>query len=122
MYMLQTNITDASKHFCDIERHPGKALTSMYRNCAAAFANGTFGAAFVSSDGTWLGEPMAVLRATAGGKPVSALLRLSNPHYDAANNILTLGVRNNSVSLPMHLLPLFCSMASCNCDMSSMPV
>ena len=64
----------------------------MYCNCAAAFANGTFGAAFVSSDGTWLGEPMAVLRATSGGKPVSALLRLSNPHYDAANNILSLGV------------------------------
>ena len=29
----------------------------------------------------------------SGGKPVSALLRLSNPHYDAANSILTLEVR-----------------------------
>ena len=79
--------------------------------CAAAFANGTFGAAFVSSDGTWLSDPMAVLRAIAGGKPVSALLRLSNPHYDAANNILTLGVRYISGSLIIHLLPLFCSIA-----------
>lgn len=75
-------------------------------NCAAAFANGTFGAAFVSSDGTWLSDPMAVLRATSGGKPVSALLRLSNPHYDAANNILTLGVRNSSGSLITLLLPV----------------
>ena len=61
--------------------------------CAAAFTNGTFGAAFVSSDGTWLDDPVAVLRATSGGKPMSALLRLSNPRYDAANSILTLEAR-----------------------------
>ncbi|KAK9832076.1 hypothetical protein WJX81_004624 [Elliptochloris bilobata] len=58
---------------------------------APEFSNGSTQGAFVSADGTWLSEPVAVMRSTSGGKPMSALLRLSNPSYDAANNILTFG-------------------------------
>ncbi len=41
----------------------------------------------------WLNDPMAVVHATLGDKPVSALLRLSAPSYDSAGNVLTFKVR-----------------------------
>ncbi len=60
---------------------------------AAEFANASAKAPFVTADGMWLNDPVAVVRATSGDKPVSALLRLSAPSYDSASNVLTFKVR-----------------------------
>ena len=41
---------------------------------------------------------MAVLKATSGGRAVSALVSLADPHYDAASQALTFKVRGPSVN------------------------
>ncbi len=47
----------------------------------------------MTADGMWLSDPVAIVHATLGDKPVSALLRLSAPSYDSAGNVLTFKVR-----------------------------
>ena len=64
---------------------------------AADFADGRPGAYFVSATGSWLDNPMAVLKATSGGRAVSALVSLAAPNYDAASQTLTFKVRGPSV-------------------------
>ena len=64
---------------------------------AADFADDRPGAYFVSATGRWLDSPVAVLKATSGGRAVSALVSLAEPHYDAASQTLTFKVRGPSV-------------------------
>ncbi|KAK9821968.1 hypothetical protein WJX81_006985 [Elliptochloris bilobata] len=54
-----------------------------------AFANSSAGALFVLPSGEWLGKPVGVLHAAAGGNATSALLQLSAPHYMPATRTLT---------------------------------
>ena len=52
------------------------------------------GGKFVSAAGTWLDNPITVLRATDGtGNQTSALLKLSAPHFNATQRTLTFRVR-----------------------------
>ena len=67
------------------------------QNRAADFADGRPGAYFVSATGRWLDSPVAVLKATSGGRAVSALVSLAEPHYDTASQTLTFKVRGPSV-------------------------
>lgn len=64
---------------------------------AADFADDRPGAYFVSATGRWLDSPVAVLKATSGGRAVSALVSLAEPHYDAASQTLTFNVRAPSL-------------------------
>ena len=57
---------------------------------AAAFTNTTAGSMFVSRNGRWLSDPVVVLHANG----TAALLQLSNPVYDAANNTVTFQVNS----------------------------
>ena len=60
---------------------------------AAEFANAFVGGKFVTTDGSWLNKPTAVLRAVdATGNMTSALLSLAQPHYDADSHTLTFKV------------------------------
>ena len=53
-----------------------------------SFTNTTAGSMFVSRNGRWLSDPVAVMHANG----TAALLQLSNPVYDAANNTVTFEV------------------------------
>ncbi len=55
---------------------------------AAAFTNTTAGSVFVSRDGRWLNDPVVVMHANG----TAALLQLSSPVYDAANNTVSFQV------------------------------
>lgn len=63
------------------------AKTSIYKT--ADFADARPGARFVSPTGRWLDNPVAALEATSGGRMVSALVSLADPHYDATSQALT---------------------------------
>ena len=46
----------------------------------------------MSASGEWLGQPIAVLKATAGSQSVATLLALSEPIYNASTRTLTFQV------------------------------
>ncbi len=48
----------------------------------------------MSPSGKWLGNPVAVMHAKLNGSPITALVQLSNPHYDATKHQL-LGERTS---------------------------
>ena len=48
---------------------------------------------FVTSSGAWLSSPVGVLKASdSSGNPISALLTLADPRYDAATHTLSFKV------------------------------
>lgn len=51
----------------------------------------------MSASGQWLGQPVAVLKATAGSQTVSALVALSEPHYNASVHTLTFKVSGSGL-------------------------
>lgn len=46
----------------------------------------------MSPSGKWLGNPVAVIHAKLNGSPITALVQLSSPHYDATKHALTFHV------------------------------
>lgn len=74
---------------------PGFVCSPCPTLAAADFANSSAGARFVSASGEWLGQPVAVLKATAGSQSVSALVTLSKPHYNASTHTLTFQVSSS---------------------------
>ena len=60
---------------------------------AGDFANSSAGGKFVTAAGSWLDNPVAVLKADDDtGNPVSAILSLAEPRYSTARRILTFKV------------------------------
>ena len=57
---------------------------------AGEFADTSAESRFVTSSDKWLNHPVAVLKATndADGRMVSALVKLSAPHYNASEHTL----------------------------------
>lgn len=54
--------------------------------------NSSAGSPLVSPSGKWLGNPVAVVHAKLAGSPITALVQLSSPHYDATKHVLTFHV------------------------------
>ena len=68
----------------------------LLRRGAGDFANSSAGGKFVTAAGQWLDSPVAVLKASDGSiNMTSALLALSEPHYDSTANTLTFKVRSS---------------------------
>ena len=67
-----------------------------FASAVVDFANSSAGGKFVTAAGHWLDSPVAVLKASDGStNTTSALLALSEPHYDSTANTLTFKVRGS---------------------------
>ena len=80
--------------FTSREWHASTPGSRGVRRGAGEFTNSSMGGKFVSAAGAWLSNPVAVLRATDDtGNQTSALLKLSDPHFNATQRTLTFKVR-----------------------------